>query len=144
MLSQSLWFLYACMLNVCGILCEMCCLCVMCYMLIWDNDIFDYVFCLCIIYAVIVSIYFNAVFWSNDSQGAEGHLSHVHWLWRLRNQIIDVLASNLELDIYWILHVKICITCRINPRTLYHPKGHRPEGWYRSRVDTACDTYFDM
>jgi hypothetical protein len=30
--------------------------------------------------------------------------------------------------IYWILHVKICITCRINPRTLYHPKGHRPEG----------------
>ena len=45
-------------LNVCGILCEMCCLCVMCYMFIWDNDIFDYVFCLCIIYAVIVSIYF--------------------------------------------------------------------------------------
>ena len=22
---------------------------------------------------------------------------------------------------YWILHVKICITCCINPRTLYHP-----------------------
>jgi hypothetical protein len=44
-------------------------------------------------------------------------------------------------DKYWILHVKICITRRINPRTLYHPKGHRPEGviqvegwygmWYR-------------
>ena len=37
-------------------------------------------------------------------------------------------------DIYWILHVKICITCRINPRTLYHHEGHRPEGWYRSRL----------
>ena len=33
--------------------------------------------------------------------------------------------------IYWILHVKICITCRINPKTIYHPKGHRPEGRYR-------------
>ena len=47
-------------------------------------------------------------------------------------------------DKYWILHVKICITCIINPRTLYHPKGHRPEEWYRSRVDTASDTDFDM
>ena len=36
------------MLNVYAILCEMYCLC-MCYVLIWDNDIFDYVFCLCII-----------------------------------------------------------------------------------------------
>jgi hypothetical protein len=37
------------MLNVCAILCEMYCLCIMCYVLIWDNDIFDYVICLCII-----------------------------------------------------------------------------------------------
>ena len=34
-------------------------------------------------------------------------------------------------DTYWILHVKICITCRINPRTLYHPTGRWPLGWYR-------------
>jgi hypothetical protein len=47
-------------------------------------------------------------------------------------------------DICWILHVKICITCRINPRTLHHLKSHRPEEWYRSRVDTACDKDFDM
>jgi len=69
----------------------------MCYVLIWDNDIFDYVFCLCIIYAVIVSIYFYAVFWSYDSQCAGRCLPHVHWLWRPRDQIIDVLASNLSL-----------------------------------------------
>jgi hypothetical protein len=24
------------------------------------------------------------------------------------------------------------------------PKEHRPDGWYRSRVDRACDTDFDM
>jgi hypothetical protein len=66
------------MLNLCAILCEMCCLCVMCYVLIWDNDIFGYVFYLCIIYAVIVSIYFYAVFWSYDSQCAERHLPYVH------------------------------------------------------------------
>ena len=102
--------------------------------------------CILLIYNICCNCQhlFYAVFWSNDSQCAEGHLSHVHWLWRLRNQIIDVLASNLELDIYWILHVKICIICRINPRTLFHSKGHRPEGWYRSRVDMACDTDFDM
>jgi hypothetical protein len=48
-----------------------------------------------------------------------------------------------SINIYWILHAKFCITCRINRRTLFHPKGHRPEGWYRSRVDTACDIDFD-
>jgi len=49
------------------------------------------------VYAVIVSIYFYAVYWSYDSQCAERHLPHVHWLWRPRNQIIDVLPSNLSL-----------------------------------------------
>jgi hypothetical protein len=52
------------------------------------------------------------------------------------------------IDKYWILHVQICITCRINPRTLYHPKGHRLEGWYRSSVDTGavwpCNLLFSI
>ena len=67
--------------NVCAILCEMCCLCIMCYVLIWDNDIFDYVFCFMYntnVYTVIVNTYFYAVFWSYDSQCAERYLPHVH------------------------------------------------------------------
>ena len=50
---------------------------------------------------------------------------------------IFAVTENIT-DIYWILHVKICSTCRINPRT------QRPEGWHRSKFDTACDTYFVM
>jgi len=52
------------------------------------------------VYAVIVSIYFYPVFWSYDSQCAERHLPHVHWLWRPRNQIIDVFAFNTILIIF--------------------------------------------
>jgi hypothetical protein len=83
----------------------------MCYFM-W-NVLFMYVLCaylgqwhiwLCIllmyntnVYAVFVSIYFYAIFWSYDSQCAERHLPHVHWLWRTINQIIDVLAFNPSL-----------------------------------------------
>ena len=63
----------------------------------------------------------------------------------------SVLIITLNLlpttDIYWILHLKICITWCINPRLLYHPRVTRPRGdvgrglifswslgWYRSLV----------
>jgi hypothetical protein len=33
---------------------------------------------------VSASIYFYAGFWSYDSQCAERHLPHVHWLWKIK------------------------------------------------------------
>ena len=42
------------------------------------------------------------------------------------------------------MHVKICITCSINPSNQYQPEDRRPEVWYRSRVDTACNTDLAM
>jgi hypothetical protein len=90
--------------SMCAILCEMYCLCVMCFVLIWDNDIFDYVFCLCIRYAVIVSILLCCflVLWQSVSR-------EVLWLLRPRDQIIDVLASNLAW--YVVLMHDIVLLC---------------------------------
>ena len=42
--------------------------------------------------------------------------------------IMSTCLLFLYLDIYLILHAQIYI----NPRLLYHHKGHRPAGWYRS------------
>jgi hypothetical protein len=88
------------------------------------------VFCLCIIYAVIVSIYFNVVFWSNDSQCAEGHLPHVHWLWRPRNQIIDVLAFNLSL-----IHVAMFVNG--SGRNEQHYRGPSIDASYQVSIHLA-------
>ena len=47
------------------------------------------------------------------------------FLFHIDNRIWVFDCVLIHIDyIFWILHVKICITCRINPRTLYHPKGH--------------------
>ena len=85
------------------------------------------------------------------------HISAFSWIgWRSMFKIrpdVEMCASfemksmklRLQLhlnqfDINWILHDKICIICCIKLRLLYDPKGHRPAGWYWSRVDTTCDT----
>ena len=58
--------------------------------------------------------------------------------------LLNSIMIDCTSDIYWILHVKICIPCSLNPSLLPHTKDHQAPGWYRSSVNTGCDTDFDM
>lgn len=84
-------------------------------------------------------------------------LIYMHYSDKLNGKTIRVMLTMyqyiLPYYIYRILHAKICITCNINPKPLYHPKGYQPEGWYtcRSTVDTkhvilifACHVHYTI